>query len=113
MSWGLHNKRSHGIDFAYQQELRAKVIVFLGGKCQRCGFDDIRALQIDHINGLPYKERLKSIYLYLDILENPKSKEIYQLLCANCNWIKRAENKEDRGGYAKKRKKTKPKHHLG
>lgn len=35
--------------------------------------------------------------LYQDILANSKSKEKYQLLCANCNWIKRFERKEHRG----------------
>lgn len=72
---------------------RQKVFEFLGGKCIRCGFSDARALQIDHINGGGYRERLSRNYIsfYRKILENPAP---YQLLCANCNWIKRFENKE-------------------
>jgi hypothetical protein len=88
----------------YQQSMREKAIVFLGGKCsnQKClvpnGCSDKRCLQIDHINGISDDEpRLIGTMLYEDILHNPKSREKYQLLCANCNWIKRYEKKENRG----------------
>ena len=40
-----------------QREKRLLVLSKLGGKCCRCGFDDPRALQIDHVNGDGYKER--------------------------------------------------------
>jgi len=64
----------------YGHNSRQKVVDSLGGVCVRCGFSDIRALQIDHI------------------------KNKYQLLCANCNWIKRYEDKEKRelGGAPRK-----------
>lgn len=57
----------------------------------------MRALQIDHINGGGIKERVlyntKDYHrLVLASLENKELK--YQLLCANCNWIKRHENQE-------------------
>lgn len=68
----------------------------LSFECVRCGFTDIRALQIDHVNGGGSKERKqakKGIYKHiLDKIKNG-SKE-YQVLCANCNWIKRCENRE-------------------
>jgi hypothetical protein len=35
----------------WKAKKRRKLIDFMGGKCVWCGFDDIRALQIDHING--------------------------------------------------------------
>lgn len=82
--------------------LREKVLEFFGGKCMnpKClvpgGCSDKRCLQIDHIKAVG-KHRLIGAELYFDILENPNSKQIYQLLCANCNWIKRHENKETRG----------------
>lgn len=67
-------------------------------ECFRCGFTDWRALQIDHLNGGGHKERTASKnsqkVLLSNILNNP---EKYQLLCANCNWIKRYENKEATG----------------
>lgn len=73
----------------------------LGGKCVKCGFSDERALQIDHIEGGGYVERKnystnpKAYYKnILETIKNNKTK--YQLLCANCNWIKRFENNEIR-----------------
>jgi hypothetical protein len=76
---------------------RNLMLFILGGKCVRCGFQDIRALQIDHINGGGIKERklLNTKDFHRKVLKSLKNKENkYQLLCANCNWIKRSENKE-------------------
>ena len=79
-------------------KMRAKVIAELGGKCVRCGFNDPRALQIDHINGGGVKEirsmRRYSYYLMIHNLPEEERDAKYQCLCANCNWIKRAENNE-------------------
>lgn len=77
-----------------RQELRQKVINKLGGKC-RCGYSDIRALQIDHVMGGGGKERklMNSPGKYMrHVLTDLTGK--YQLLCANCNCIKRIEEKE-------------------
>ena len=81
----------------YNHNLRQKVIDFLGGKCKRCGFKDIRALQVDHINGGGYQEmkNLSAKQRYKLVLATTGGK--YQLLCANCNWIKRFEDKEVMG----------------
>lgn len=79
---------------------RAAALAALGGKCVRCGFEDSRALQIDHINGGGTKEReergFKGNYdkHVLQSFLNGENK--YQLLCANCNWIKRSEMQEHR-----------------
>ena len=77
---------------------RRRIVELLGGKCCQCGFSDYRALQIDHINGKGYNER-KSMgqrEMYKKILDELESGVFsnYQLLCANCNWIKRHENNE-------------------
>lgn len=79
----------------YARRLRAAAIAFLGSRCQQCGFSDIRALQIDHVNGGGGKERraLGTSGLHHKVLMN-KDIGYYQLLCANCNWIKRAECSE-------------------
>ena len=77
------------------RKLKEKVFVFLGGKCCRCGFSDFRALQIDHVNGkgLTDRNKYKGYFgFYNHVLE--VNGEGYQLLCANCNWIKRVENNE-------------------
>lgn len=83
----------------YQRKQRIEIIAIMGGKCARCGFSDIRALQIDHINGGGTKEN-KSIEvggIQKKIKSNPLLINTeYQLLCANCNWIKKSENKEIR-----------------
>ena len=36
-----------------QQKVKFRCFELFGGVCQKCGFSDIRALQIDHINGVP------------------------------------------------------------
>lgn len=81
---------------AYRLRLRMAAIDILGGKCVRCGFSDNRALQIDHINGGGIKDvRNNIISHYLRVVKSITANEKkYQLLCANCNWIKRVENNE-------------------
>lgn len=82
------------------KNVRLQILEKLGNKCVRCSFSDIRALQIDHINGggkkeiLAFKGNFRNYYK--NIRKNVKSGDLkkYQLLCANCNWIKRYENKE-------------------
>lgn len=78
---------------SYHTRLRQKVLEVLGGKCVRCGFSDPRALQADHKAGggnehrrqVDYSTRMRQILKYPDE---------FQLLCSNCNWIKRSENGE-------------------
>lgn len=67
-------------------------------ECVRCGFIDVRALSIDHINGGGTRERLanselngRGIYWYLVKEGYPSG---YQTLCMNCQFIKRVENGE-------------------
>ena len=70
-----------------------------GKSCKHCGFDDIRALQLDHIDGNGNEERIKvggsvrfsgaNFYLYLIKQGLPDG---YQTLCANCNMIKSLKN---------------------
>jgi hypothetical protein len=86
----------------YRLELRIQVIEKLGGKCANpfnfphpdwC--NDWRCLQIDHVNGGGHKEhnKYKSGTSFLKkVLADTKGD--YQLLCANCNWIKRFEKGE-------------------
>jgi len=81
----------------YQRRQRAKVLDLLGNKCARCGFNDERALQIDHINGGGnHDARTKGSgwhHLYKRVMA---ALHEYQILCANCNWIKRHENDENK-----------------
>jgi len=71
----------------------------LGGKfCVKCNNNDIRVLQFDHIYGGGRKERIKyksNYQLITFYFHNPKeAKRKLQVLCANCNQIKKIENQE-------------------
>ncbi len=83
-----------------KQNRRMDCIVKLGGKCQwkeGCDWIDPRALHIDHVKGGGCQERklLGSWQFYKTVLADKTGK--YQLLCANHNMIKKAENWEYRG----------------
>lgn len=79
------------------KQLRQSVILDIyGGRCD-CGFDDIRALTIDHKYGGGSKERkngLSGRTLYRMIRDNEVNQDNYQVLCCNCQSIKRIVNKE-------------------
>ncbi len=78
-----------------RERRRAQVIEALGGVCTHCGFADIRALQIDHIHGGGSQEHRNGYGWYKDILASIEKRDgKFQLLCANCNWIKKHEQKE-------------------
>ena len=79
----------------YRVKLRAQVIEKYGGQCV-CGFKDIRALCIDHVNGGGKADRGKTgdtMAFYRRLLKEPRSK-LYQVLCMNCNFIKVHTHKE-------------------
>jgi hypothetical protein len=98
-----HKKERHITEKKYREKIKFKIFELLGNKCanpyneHKEPYINFKALQIDHINGGGRKERNKvnGTRFYLDILSEIKlgSKD-YQLLCANCNWIKRYENRE-------------------
>jgi hypothetical protein len=86
-----------------RRENRIQVLTFFGAECVKCGYSaDYRALQIDHIQGDGAKHRkslavvsLGPAYFLREIKSNPESLKLrFQVLCANCNLIKRCENKE-------------------
>lgn len=77
------------------QRLKQETFSALGGAvCVRCGFKDIRALQIDHLNGggMKHMKSFSSNKTYLRYVRENSS--LFQVLCANCNWIKVSENRE-------------------
>ena len=61
----------------------------------RCGFDDMRALSIDHINGggNKHRKKVKNFYSWLIRNDFPDG---YQVLCMNCQFIKIKERGENR-----------------
>lgn len=71
--------------------------------CAKCGFDDIRALSIDHIDGGGVQHRKeikrssgKDFYQWLKSSDYPNN---FQVLCMNCQFIKRYENDEVRRSF--------------
>jgi predicted Zn-ribbon and HTH transcriptional regulator len=74
---------------------RVELIIVLGGKCRQCGFHDYRALQLDHVNGCGTKERrsFPNQHTFVDYYwrNQELAKNVLQILCANCNFIKRYE----------------------
>lgn len=74
---------------------RHELIHEMGGACVRCGFSDVRALQIDHIHGGGSADPLRrqqANKVWRDFVR--ANRHLFQLLCANCNTIKRIENEE-------------------
>ena len=90
------SRRQYANGYYKRRTLECKLRAFaaLGGVCKRCGFGDIRALQIDHIDGGGNAESKDRSYLYYKRVAGAGAGR-YQLLCANCNWIKRYENNEN------------------
>ena len=85
---------SRAISRQYYKLTREKAIQLLGGKCVKCGFSDIRALQVDHVHSDGALERsLNSVNIFLRVAKGNTNGR-YQLLCANCNAIKRTELEE-------------------
>ena len=85
--------------------IRKQIFELLGNKCSNSeclvpgGCTDIRCLQIDHINGGGAKELKRfsgsvSSMMNYYLKHESNIKEKLQILCANCNWIKRHTNNE-------------------
>jgi len=93
-----HREKIKIIYNRHYQKLRENVIDVYGATCMICGFKDKRALQIDHINGGGSKQRkiMSPRQLLFYLKRNNFPKENYQILCANCNSIKKMKKKEFR-----------------
>jgi len=66
-------------------------------KCCQCGYNDIRALDIDHVLGDGASERKKwpstKQFFYWLRRQGFPDKGKYRILCKNCNWIAWIERK--------------------
>ena len=76
---------------AAHKAARLNAVEAMGGSCSRCGTDDIRVLEIDHVDGggstkarKSYSDRLMFRQLARGDYEGPR----LQLLCGNCHNIK-------------------------
>ena len=104
-NWGTYLERNNAANRITHARLKQEAITRLGGKCVHCGYDtDIRAQQIDHIHSDGAKERANNpnqLKFYKTIIELGGQGK-YQVLCANCNQIKRMEAKEHLKGRQRK-----------
>ena len=84
----------------YENSIRLEILIELGNRCVQCGYDDWRGLQLDHINsdGAIDRARFKRPkQLYVYYLKNKKEMfKNLQILCANCNQIKKYTHDECR-----------------
>lgn len=101
--WVAENpQRAKEVQRHNRERVRKEILGLVGGvKCAACGFSDWRALQLDHRNGGGNRDRFRGLPLTAGaglwklrkwMKENlGAAREKYQVLCANCNWIKRHE----------------------
>jgi len=75
----------------YRTDLRSRAVAHLGGACKSCGIRDARVLCFDHIDGLKGQKRESQDMVLRQVLAGSTA---YQLLCHNCNHLKRFENHE-------------------
>ncbi len=80
--------------------LKGEVLTHYGnGKCAcvKCGFRNIKALSIDHLEGKGNKHRMRisNFYSWLKRGGYPKG---YQTLCMNCQFIKKIDEGENAYG---------------
>jgi hypothetical protein len=94
----LHKKYRNDYNKSYSANVKTEVFKHYSPelKCQKCGFNDLRALSIDHINGGGRKHRKEiggqgNLYTWLVKNNYPNG---FQVLCMNCQFIKRIENCE-------------------
>lgn len=105
-AWCRKNS-SRNKELNVEERNRLKLDVFShyaieGIKCCRCGFSDIRALTIDHVKNNGADERrflfgdrtCAGTTFYRWLRKNGYPNNGYQVLCFNCNWIKKVENQE-------------------
>lgn len=84
----------------WRHRSKANALAVYGPRCARCGYDDIRALCLDHVNGGGSSGN-KRMCTGLREAERSGFSKDYQILCANCNMIKALEmmNGIDSGRY--------------
>jgi hypothetical protein len=109
----LEKERARGR--SYQRKLKIEIVTHYSNGSMKCmnpncqvpgGASDILCLCIDHINGggnihtKELKENGTNLYQWLKKQKFPAG---FQVLCANCNMIKKVSNKEDYRGTQFKR----------
>ena len=82
---------------------KKELIELLGGKCRRCGIDDIRTLDFHHKDSnkksdrLKYKKGKRTIDNFCRMILYKEEIDNLELLCANCHRIE-TYNRIDKDG---------------
>ena len=95
-----HKERELQRNRLVYEEKKIEVLAHYSGvnfpSCSKCGFSDIRALSIDHINRRNGDDKSgNKLYRWLIKEDFPEG---YQTLCMNCQFIKRTVEGEWRNG---------------
>lgn len=103
--WRLENpERDNELGRIERQRLKMAILSHYSPNkvcCSSCGFNDVRALQLDHINNNGAEERVRlfgnrtcagtTFYRWVRRNNFPEG---YAVLCANCNIIKLREHEK-------------------
>ena len=94
--WQQENKERRNKYLAKKYRERKDIVYeAYGNRCVICGFEDRRALVIDHVKGNGCQERKKKTgFQILGHIIRDGFPSDYQILCQNCNFIKAWENGE-------------------
>ena len=90
--WYIKNKEMmNERDRRRNYRLKVEMVSMMGGECTGCGLTEISLLTVDHIDndGYKTKNRQKGMSFYRKILRGTVSSDRLQLLCYNCNNVKR------------------------
>ena len=82
---GIH--RADYKDVGYPK-LRVSILTLLGGKCSKCGVDNYRILQVNHLDGggrQEISEWTNRTAFYRAVLKKKRAVDDLNLLCCNCN----------------------------
>jgi hypothetical protein len=94
--WEKHGPEARKRQYKQQNRLkekyRSEVLAKHGNKCSRCGFSDVRALQLHHVNGdgMKHKKKYHFNYQYWKLVLDDTT-GAWELLCANCHLIHHTE----------------------
>jgi phage FluMu protein Com len=68
-------------------KMKIAAIEKLGGRCVACGIDDMRVLQINHLNGRNGDRKEVGDRIYKKIIAGTRVLDDLDVRCANCNVI--------------------------
>lgn len=98
----IEKQRKFTANWKREQYLRQRLEVLgnLGGKCRLCGIDDLRCLEIDHIQPIfRNRESLSGVNMVKELFFKRVTYDNLQLLCANCHRIKSYEDRKKYKNY--------------